>query len=243
MNTIEINSQNAKTPQSHILRYEFSGKFQLPEYCRLGYAIIPYAWHNISDKFKNNRYSINGTEVIIPNGFYTVRWLNEFIIWDLEYNHNIKIEYDIIVEDEVSIRIQIRVEDDIGDFIIYDQLAYMLGIVETKKDAEGKSFKFENGHHKNVDFIGHMDHVENIKINCSLVQNEYQADSNLLYTWKPNTGYGRYMEVEPRNFWKPCRATDVTYIELWMTNQDDEPLDVRDNMYFIIVVADEKFVG
>lgn len=88
-NTLVLNSTNS-TNQPNVFQYNFlNGAFVVPdgsELCVSGIT-IPYSWYNIQQQFYNNtRFQFTFTEattttytVDLPNGYYSVNSLNDFI--------------------------------------------------------------------------------------------------------------------------------------------------------------------
>ena len=64
----------------------------------------------------------------------------------------------------------------------------LLGIAESKitKDKNG-----ENVHQLEV--------AELVLVHCNLVNNDYQQDSRILYTFVPNKKFGNLLEISPSN--------------------------------------------
>jgi hypothetical protein len=88
-NTIIINSSNA-TSQKHIFNYKFiNGAFTCNENTKISVSSvsIPYSWFNVSTINNNNKFTLTwvvGTTVTsypftIPDGFYTVTTINQYI--------------------------------------------------------------------------------------------------------------------------------------------------------------------
>ena len=55
----------------------------------------------------------------------------------------------------------------------------------------------------NKDKIGenvpHLEITEVILVHCSIVNNDYQQDSIVLYTFVPNKPFGSLLEISPKN--------------------------------------------
>ena len=61
--------------------------------------------------------------------------------------------------------------------------------------TKSKITKDENG--KNVP---HLEITEVVLIHCNIVNNDYQRDSKVLYTFVPNKLFGQLLDVSPKNF-------------------------------------------
>ena len=58
--------------------------------------------------------------------------------------------------------------------------------------AESKINKDKNGEN-----VPHLEVVELSLVDCNLVNNDYQQDSRILYTFEPNKAFGSLLEISP----------------------------------------------
>ena len=52
---------------------------------------------------------------------------------------------------------------------------------------------------KNDENVPHLEIVELVLIHSNLVNNDYQQDSRILYTFVPNKTFGSLLEISPTN--------------------------------------------
>ena len=52
---------------------------------------------------------------------------------------------------------------------------------------------------KNGEDLSQLEVVELLLVHCSLVNNDYQQDSRILYTFVPNKPFGSLLEISPTN--------------------------------------------
>ena len=52
---------------------------------------------------------------------------------------------------------------------------------------------------KNGENLPHLEIVELVLVHCNLVNNDYQQDSRILYTFVPNKTFGSLLEISPAN--------------------------------------------
>ena len=85
--------------------------------------------------------------------------------------------------------------------------------------------------------VPHLEIVELVLIHCNLVDNDYQQDSRILYTFVPSEPFGSLLEISPTNniFLKTFNS-EIQEIKVWLTDQTSKPLEVEDkiNLTFII---------
>ena len=74
---------------------------------------------------------------------------------------------------------------------------------------------------KNGENVPHLEITEVILVHCNIVNNDYQQDSRVLYTFVPNKPFGSLLEISPTNliFLKIFNSEFQT-IEVWSTDQN-----------------------
>ena len=98
--------------------------------------------------------------------------------------------------------------------------------------TKSKITKNENG--ENVPFLG-ITEVE--LIHCNIVNNDYQQDSRVLYTFVPNKSFGQLIDISPKNFiFLKTFNSEFSYIELWFTDQNSKPLEIEDKISITLVI-------
>ena len=52
---------------------------------------------------------------------------------------------------------------------------------------------------KNGENVPHLENAEVVVVHCDIVNNDYQQDSRVLYTFVPNKPFGSLLEISPTN--------------------------------------------
>ena len=52
---------------------------------------------------------------------------------------------------------------------------------------------------KNADNVPHLEITEIVLVHCNIVNNDYQHDSRVLYTFVPDKPFGSLLEFSPTN--------------------------------------------
>ena len=52
---------------------------------------------------------------------------------------------------------------------------------------------------KNNENVHHLQMIEVLVVHCNIVNNDYQQDSRILYTFVPNKPFGSLLEISPTN--------------------------------------------
>ena len=89
------------------------------------------------------------------------------------------------------------------------------------------------------DMVPKMERVDNVVVNCNLVENNYNYSSNVIYTFTPDQPFGSLMSIKPYYpGWTNCRNASFNYIEVWFTDQENRPLEIEDNVIITIDIKD-----
>ena len=98
--------------------------------------------------------------------------------------------------------------------------------------TENKIIKDKNGEN-----VPHLEITEVVLVHCNIVNNDYQQDSRVLYTFVPNKPFGSLLEISPTNhiFLKTFNSEFQT-IEVWFTDQNSQPLEIEGRINLTLVI-------
>ena len=192
MNTIFMNSENSKTSEHHVLVLKLTDKLDLrrgQKTIALSNLSIYYMWKNVKSSYNNNKFKISAPtrreEFELPDGSYSVSDIQDYFEYILK-KHSESV-------DNPSIRMYInRIENRIT-FKIKNGYYLELLTPETMKllgSTESKITKDKNGEN-----VPHLEIVELVLVHCNLVNNDYQQDSRILYTFVPNKAFCSLLEI------------------------------------------------
>ena len=196
MDTIFMNSEKSKTSEHHVLVLKLTDKLDLrraQKTVALSNLIIYYTWKNVKSSYNNNKFKISAPtwseESELPDGSYSVSDIQDYFEYILK-KHSGSV-------DNPSIRMYInRIESRIS-FKIKNGYYLELLTPETMKlvgSTESKITKDKNGEN-----VPHLEIVELVLVHRSLVNNDYQQDSRILYAFVPNKTFGSLLEISPTN--------------------------------------------
>ena len=90
---------------------------------------------------------------------------------------------------------------------------------------------------KNGENVPHLEITEVVLIHCNIVNNDYQQDSRVLYTFVPNKSFGQLLDISPKNFlFLKTFDSEFSYIEVWFTDQNSKPLEIEDKINITLVI-------
>ena len=196
MDTIFMNLENSKTSEHHVLVLKLTDKLDLrggQKTVALSNLSIYYTRKNVKSSYNNNKFKISAPtwseDFKLPDGSYSVSDIQDYFAYILK-KHSESI-------DNPSVRMYVnRIENRIT-FKIKSRYYLELLTPETMKllgSTESKITKDKNGEN-----VPHLEIVELILVHCNLVNNDYQQDSRILYTFVPNKTFGSFLEISPTN--------------------------------------------
>ena len=90
---------------------------------------------------------------------------------------------------------------------------------------------------KNGENIPHLEITEVVLVHCNMVNNDYQYDSRVLYTFVPNNAFGSLLDISPSNniFLKTLNS-EYDEIVVRFTDQNSKTLEIEDRINLTMVI-------
>ena len=234
MDTIFMNTKNSQTSKTYVLILKFTDKLDLrrgENRIALSNLSIYYTWKNIKSSYNNNKFKI-----LAPT------WNYQFELPDKSYSvSNIQDYFEYIFKkhgentDKLSVQIYVNKIENRITFKIKNGYSLELLTPETMKllgSTKNKITKDKNGEN-----VPHLEITEVILVYCNIVNNDYQQDSRVFYTFAPNKPFGSLLEMSLTNhiFLKTLNLEFQT-IEVWLTDQNSQPLEIEDRINLTLVI-------
>ena len=228
MDTIFMNSENSKTSEHNVLVLKLTDKLDLrrgQKTVALSNLSIYYTWKNVKSSYNNNKFKISAPtwseEFKLPDGSYSVSDIQDYFEYILK-KHSESV-------DNPSIRMYVnRIENRITFKIKngHPETMKLLGSTESKitKDKNGEN-------------VPHLEIVELVLVHCNLVDNDYQQDSRILFTFVPNKTFGSLLEISQTNqvFLKTFNS-EFQEVKIWFTDQTSKPLELEDKINVTLII-------
>ena len=80
---------------------------------------------------------------------------------------------------------------------------------------------------KNGENVPNLEVVEVVLVHCNLVNNDYQQESRILYTFVPNKTFGTLLKTFNSEFRE---------IKVWFTDQKSRLLEVEDKINVTLII-------
>ena len=90
---------------------------------------------------------------------------------------------------------------------------------------------------KNGENVTHLEITEVVLVHCNMVNNDYQHDSRVLYTFVLNKSFGSLLDISPSNhiFLKTFNS-EYDEIVVWFTDQNSKPLEIENRINLAVVI-------
>ena len=90
---------------------------------------------------------------------------------------------------------------------------------------------------KSGENVPSLEITEVVLVHCNIVNNDYQQDSRVLYTFNPNKPFGSLLEISPTNhIARKTFNSEYNKIEVWFTDQNSKPLEIEDRINLTMVI-------
>ena len=195
MDTIFINSENSKTSKPYILILKLINQLNL----RIGKKVIAlsnlsiyYTWKNRKSSSNNNIFKISAPtwnyEFELPDISYSVSDIQDYFEYNLKKHGEDIDELSVhIYQNKIENRVTFKIKNEYSLEFLTTETMKLLGSTKNKttKDKIG-----ENVHHLEI--------TEVVLVLCNILNNDYQQNSRVLYTFVPNRPFCNLLETSPK---------------------------------------------
>ena len=233
MDTIFINTENGRTSEFHVLLLNLTNKIDLrsEKTVALSNLSIYYTWKNIKSSCNNNKFKTSAPtwseEFELPDGSYSISDIQDYFEYILKKHRESVDNPPIrIYVNKIQNRITFKIKNGYYLELLTPETMKLLG------SSKSKITKDENG-----EDVPNLEVVEVVLVHCNLVNNDYQQESRILYTFIPNKTFGSLLEISPKNhvFLKIFNS-EFREIKVWFTDQKSRPLEVEDKINVTLII-------
>ena len=230
-----MNSENSKTSKPYVLILKLTNKLDL----RIGEKIIAlsnhninYTWKNINRSYNNNKFKISAPtwndKFELPDGSYSVSDIQDYFEYILKkHGENTDKPSVQIYVNKIENRVTFKIKNGYSLELLTPETMKLLGSTENKitKDKNGEN-------------VPHLEITEVVLVHCDIVNNDYQQDSRVSYTFVPNKPFGSLLEISSTNhiFLKTFNS-EYDEIKAWYTNQKSQLLKREDRINLTMVIT------
>ena len=189
-----MNSEKSKTSEHNVFALKLTDKLDLrrgQKTVALSNLSIYYTWKNVKNSYNNNKFKISAPtwseEFKLPDGSYSVSDIQDYFEYILkEHSESVGNPSIRIYVNRIENRITFKIKNGYYLELLIPETMKLLGSTESKITKD-----------KNCENVPHLEMVELVLVHYNLVNNDYQQDSRILYTFVPNKTFGSLLEISP----------------------------------------------
>ena len=231
--------KNSRTSEYHVLVLKLTDKLDLrrgQKSVALSNPSIYYTWKNLKRSYNNNKFKISAPtwsdEFESVGGSYSISDIQDYFEYILKkHSENVDNPSIKIYVNKIQNRTIFKIKTGYYLELLTPETMELLGSTESKitKDKNGEN-------------VPHLEVAELVLVYCNLVNNDYQQDSRILYTFVPNESFGSLLEISPANrfFSKTFNSEFQIWffqeIQIWFIDQTSKPLEVEDKINLTLII-------
>ena len=230
-----MDSENSRTSEYHVLVLKLTDKLDLrrgQKTVALSNLSIYYLyWKNVKSSYNNNKFKISAPtrseEFKLPDGSYSVSDIQDYFEYILKkHSESVDNPSIRIYVNKIENRITLKIKNGYYLELLTPETMELLGSTNSKitKDKNGEN-------------VPHLEIVEVVLVHCNLVNNDYQENSRILYTFVPSQTFASLLEISPPNhvFLKTFNS-EFQEIKIWFTDQTSNPFEVEDKINVTLII-------
>ena len=163
----------------------------------------------------------------LPDGSYSVQDIQDYFEYILKkHSESVDNPSIKIYVNKIENRITFKIKNGYYLELLTPETMKLLGSTESKITID-----------KNGENVPHLEVVESLLVHCNLVNNDYQQDSRILYTFVPNKTFSSLLEISSTNqvFLKTFNS-EFQEIKIWFTDQTSRPLELEDKINITLII-------
>ena len=234
METSFMNSKNSKISEPNRFKYDLIDKLDLKDPNKnmaLVNLSIYYTWKNVKSTYNNNKFKISAptwNETFdLPDGSYNISEIQDYIEYISKKHETIGENAPILIyANTINNRIVFKIKSGYKLELLSKETMKLLGSTEDTIDAD-----------KNSENVPKLENVEVVLVHCNLVNNGYQQNSRVLFTFVTTKQYDQLITISSHSLvFLKTMNTDFSEIEVWFTDQNNNVLEIEDNVNISLII-------
>ena len=191
MDNIFVNSENSKASKPHVFKLKLTSK--LEKLIALSNLSVYYTWKSIKSSYNNNNFKISAPtwndEFELPDGSYSVSDIQDYFKYILKkHGRNTNKPSVQIYVNKIENKLTFKIKDGYTLELLKPETMKLLGSTKSKISED-----------KNGENVTHLEITKVVLVHCNMVNNGYQQDSRVLYTFVPNKPFCSSLDISPTN--------------------------------------------
>ena len=196
METFFMNTKTSKTSKPYKFKYDLIDKLDLRnpnKNMALANLSIYYTWKNVKSTYNNNKFIISApiwNETFdLPDGSYNISEIQDYIEYIIKKHETINETAPMLIyANTINNRIVFKINSGYKLKLLSKETMKLLGSTKDIIDAG-----------KNGENVPRLENFEVVLVHCNLVNNSYQQDSRVLFTFVPIKQYGQLISISPHS--------------------------------------------
>ena len=189
--------ENSKTSESHRFKLDLTAKLNLTnpkKNMALANLSIYYTRKNIMSEYNYNKSKIAASTsddtFDLPDGSYSIANIQDYFEFIIKKHATLTENPSVqIYPNRIQNRIVFKIKIEYKLELLTPETMKLLGIRKKYVDKD-----------KNWETVPKLESVEVALVHCSLVKNDYQQASKVLFTFVPNNEFGQMINTSPHAF-------------------------------------------
>ena len=174
------------------------------------------------EKYKKSHIRTINSKYQLQHGRTNLNYLMDHILYNGEKAVNPSIRIYI---NKTENRIKFKIKTGYYLELLTPETIKLLGSTKSKTADE------------NGENVPYLEVTEVVLIHCNIVNNSYQQNSRILYTFVLNKSFGQLLDISLENFiFLKTFDSEFSYIEVWLTDQNSNPLEIEDKINITLVI-------
>ena len=227
-----MNNENGTTNEPDRIRLSLADKLNLQypnKNIALGNLSIYYTWKNIKSAYNNKKFKISALTwndtFDLPDGSYSTADIQDYFEFIIKKHETLTGNPPVqIYPNKIKNRIVFKIYTEYKLELLSPETMKLLG--STKKDL---------GQDKDGP---KLESAEVVLVHCNIVNLNYQQTSKVLFSFILNKQFGQLINILPHSITMLCTInTKFSFIEVWFTDQNSEPLETEDNVNLTLIIG------
>ena len=229
-----MNTKNSKTSEPYRFKYNLIDKLDLRnpnKNMALANLSIYYTCKNVKSIYKNNKFKISANTwnetFDLLDGSYNISEIQDYFEYIIKKHETIGENAPILIyTNTINNRIVFKIKTGYKLELLSEETMKLSGSKLSIIDAD-----------KNSENIPRLENVEVVLVHCNLINNSYQQNSRVLFTFVPNKQYGQLISISPHSLvFLKTMNTDFSEIEIWFEDQNNNALEIEDNVNISLII-------
>ena len=164
----------------------------------------------------------------MPDGSYSIADIQDYFEFIIKKHETLTENPSIqIYANKIKNRIAFKRKNDYKLELLTPETMKLLGSANKVVDKD-----------KNGENVPKIESVEVVLVHFTLVKNDYQHTSKVLFTFVPNRKFSQLINISPRAFTMMNTAnTEFSYVEVWFIDQASRTLEIEDNVNLTLIIG------